>query len=427
MRGRRSPQPAALLAALTLAALLCAERAGAVAEQAFFEQLTRSAALRAAGTALGGLAAFRAGAALSVIGQPRVPPLPDEASARVGLRTVRVGPTGCRARLFYPCASGAPGEPAPYLTDGRLTSDGMAGLVAFDKLGLSFLLAHLARASSGCEAEAPAPPREAARSLPLLVYSHGYGGNMDMATFLMRAIAAEGAVVLALEHTDGTASRTVLQSGAPLPFSPGLMSPRAQLARRAEELAAGAAHQDALPADVAACVDPERVFLGGHSYGGPSALAAAELLAQDRAGPRPRGLLLHDPALAMSVGPLHAPRAAAVVSYVSDEYCGYGVRCGRTLHCVGAKHGNFVDAALWAPLWVMRPLSLAIPAAGPVDPTRFHLALARHARSVMAAAREDGASGGSELEVAAGAVSAGQGGDDVAASDPRRPVFARVE
>ena len=64
------------------------------------------------------------------------------------------------------------------------------------------------------------------------------------------------------------------------------------------------------------------------------------------------------------------------LSYISEEYDRGGVRCGTTIKTVGGFHGNFVDAALWAPPWVMRPLSSVIPAAGPCDPAAMHAILA---------------------------------------------------
>jgi|UniRef100_A0A7S3AWI7 pimeloyl-ACP methyl ester carboxylesterase len=277
---------------------------------------------------------FRAGSAIAVINQPRLPPL--DGPYEVGCRLTRVN--GARTKLFYPAAV-AGGMDAPYCTDGRETSDGMAGLVGFRQLGLSFLLAHLATATSGCWLNAPPLSKE---PMPLLVYSHGFGGNMDMASYMMRAFASHGAVVACVEHTDGTASSTRLQDGTQLTFSPGLLSRREQLVRRADELlaaaAAGALGDDLPPAS--------GLYLGGHSYGGPSALLAVSRAPQSL---DVSGLLLHDPALGMNAGIDSAVGSGTIgmlpaLSYVSDEYDRAGVRCGATLHTVGGFHGNFVDA-----------------------------------------------------------------------------------
>ena len=333
---------------------------------------TRSELLRGVLGIAAAAGTFRAGAAVAVTGQPRLSAL-NGPHQFVGVKYCRVG--GARAKLFYPAKAASERE-APYCTDGRDTSDGMAGLVGFKQLGLSFLLAHLATAPSGCWSDAP--PIDAEAPLPLLCYSHGFGGNMDMSSYLMRQIASHGVVVAAIEHTDGTASNTVLEDGHWLSFSPRMLSREAQLRRRAEELLA-AAVPGALGAGLPP-IDPSLTFLGGHSYGGPSAL-----LAESLAPPSSRiaGMLLHDPAIGMNAGiDAAAARGGAAsssptLSFVSDEYDRFGVRCGTTFHTVGGFHGNFVDAPLWAPPWVMRPLSVAIPAAGPADPSELHGVLAR--------------------------------------------------
>ena len=326
--------------------------------------VSRAEALRTLALPLGGVAAFRGGAALAVVGQPRAPALPSPVGCRVARVPASDGSGSCRVKIFYPAAAPAP-EDAPYCLDGRATSDGMAGLVGFRQLGLAFLLAHLADAPSGCGLDA-AP---VATKLPLLVYSHGFGGNADMASYFLSEVAAAGSVVAAVEHTDGTASNTVLEDGTALPFAPGRLSRREQLDRRAGELvdvAKALRGADGLP-------PLGETFLGGHSYGGPSALLAASRFAC-------AGLVLHDPALGMGYA---SEAAARTVSFTSDEYDAAGVRCGATFHCRGAFHGNFVDAPLWAPPWVMRPLSSVIPAAGPVDPSQAHAALAAAAATFM--------------------------------------------
>lgn len=344
---------------------------------------------------------FRIGAAIAVIGNPRLPNAGAGSRSNghiVGSKVVRLPELGSRVRLFYPISktdtnittlssNGNDNGNVKYCTDGRATSDGMASLVGFKQLGLSFLLAHLAEAPSGCydlEETDTMMMKESVIDVcepdaPLLVYSHGYGGNMDMATYFLRSMAQRGIVVAALEHTDGTASSTVQPDGSRLDFDSSLCSLKDGLDKRAQEISEAASFIPfLLPGDSS----KKRIFLGGHSYGAPSVLLASQRQRSWENSPKIAGLLLHDPALSMGRGLLNLPPKIPTISYVSDEYNRAGVACGdATYHVQGAFHGNFVDAPLWAPLWVMRPLSLVIPACGPADPDVVHSELADSARA----------------------------------------------
>ena len=73
--------------------------------------LTRSEAIM---YPLGFLAAFRTGAAISVINQPQIPPV----DVAVGSTVLRLPNNyGTRVRLFYPTTTAA--AAAPYCTDGN--------------------------------------------------------------------------------------------------------------------------------------------------------------------------------------------------------------------------------------------------------------------------------------------------------------------
>lgn len=313
-------------------------------------------------TAICLFAIFRAAVAFIVADQPCVPPL--DGSSAVGSRILQHPSTGGRVRVFYPAEEG--GQPAPYFTDGVESSNSLASLVGFYQLGLGFLLEHLGMATSGCIADARPLGQQ---RWPLLVFSHGYGGTMDMSCYFFRQLASQGVVVLAVEHTDGTASRAV-QNGTPVAFNPFKLSPADQQSRRALEiLSAGTS----LPNDLRGIVDEDRFFLSGHSYGGPSAVTAG-LIADSRGRPV-RGVILMDPAIGL-VGVNSLPNVP-VMTFLSEEYDSNNVRAGVNFMCRGAFHGNFVDAPLWAPSWVMRLVSLAIPAAGPAEPVKLHLALAK--------------------------------------------------
>eukprot|EP00873_Tetraselmis_striata_P002546 jgi/Tetstr1/422810/TSEL_013601.t1 len=338
-----------------------------------------------AGTAVifGGAAIFRLTSAAVVRGFPSPPALPA-AAFQVGVRECRLG--GIRARIFYPTDSPKPGTDGsieePYFPFGRATSDGLAGIVHFP----SFLLAHLSTAGSGCVRAGTLAVRPSESAWPLLLYSHGYGGNADMGCYALRRQSSEGMVVVALEHQDGSASFAQTGNGTRVPFGTG--GSRSFDARVQELLAAA---EDVRSGALTAAMDwPEslvavdRIAVGGHSYGCPTAMVACQ-----REGERFSHAILHDPAITRQTQAAQRGTAGVPGLYVLGD--GYhanprirdgvdlamaGSASGSSIwHLAGAEHGNFVDAPFWAPLWVMRNLPL-IPAAGSESPVVIHSKLA---------------------------------------------------
>lgn len=96
---------------------------------------------------------------------------------------------------------------------------------------------------------------------PLIVFSHGSGGNMDNMGWLLSGLAQNGAIVLAVNHPGSTS---------------GDSSPRRsiRLWERPQDISAALDHLLADPAWVAR-IDPGRISAMGFSMGGATALALA--------------------------------------------------------------------------------------------------------------------------------------------------------
>jgi predicted dienelactone hydrolase len=117
-----------------------------------------------------------------------------------------------------------------------------------------------------------AAPRPVAA--PLLVFSHGWGGHRRQSTFLCTHLASHGFIVAAVDHA-GNTLLDAMRSGSegdrrgPIPVERILTDRPADVAVVIDRLRGGDA------GEVGAHIDPRRLGVLGHSYGGWTALVAA--------------------------------------------------------------------------------------------------------------------------------------------------------
>lgn len=105
---------------------------------------------------------------------------------------------------------------------------------------------------------------------PLVVFSHGSGGVRYQSYFLTEALASHGFVVAAPDHTGNTATDTLL--GTPATFEQSAVDRPLDVSVVIDALLARS--ED--PADpLADAIDPDRIGVTGHSFGGYTALAVA--------------------------------------------------------------------------------------------------------------------------------------------------------
>jgi len=121
------------------------------------------------------------------------------------------------------------------------------------------------------------------QDVPLILFSHGFGGCAEQSRTLAQALADAGYAVLAPNHRDEGCSRFrgdligALRAGdlrPEQPFtSPADWTPRTEISRRDDIQALLAFALSHAPYKDA--IDPERIALMGHSLGGYTALAMA--------------------------------------------------------------------------------------------------------------------------------------------------------
>jgi predicted dienelactone hydrolase len=127
-------------------------------------------------------------------------------------------PREVEVMAWYPAAS-AGGELAPYLREGLGEVQAFAALVRGERTawdGLAAVRTH---------AHMDAAPTAAGRRLPLLVFSHGYGGLATAYTALLEDLASRGYAVLSIVHPYEVAAAT-LSNGRVVSFINPEGSPR---------------------------------------------------------------------------------------------------------------------------------------------------------------------------------------------------------
>jgi dienelactone hydrolase len=240
--------------------------------------------------------------------------------------------------------------------------------------------------------------------LPLVLFSHGLSGTLDMYSVLCASLAAEGYIVAALEHEDGSALFAQTASGHVVPprrppkgfsYTRGNCSAfrKPFLDMRVEEIrqvwqklkslgpgsASGSLSTGAgLSSDatkqaldgVAECINFDQVFLCGHSFGGATVVRAAQdlpMMSADStlgtmvldmwpyclpAEVTSAGLGIH-PSLFLNSEPFATNSEAHICKdLVKTSQAALG------LYLPGSVHGSFSDTPIVLPRWLGKLLRL---------------------------------------------------------------------
>jgi len=113
-------------------------------------------------------------------------------------------------------------------------------------------------------------PASAAGPFPLVVYSHGSGGLRYIASWFTEALASHGFVVVAVDHSGNTALDQVTGAGTPRPVN------ALNRVQDVQYLITAMLGISATPGEpLSNTMDPERIGVTGHSFGGFTTLGTA--------------------------------------------------------------------------------------------------------------------------------------------------------
>ncbi|KAE8900634.1 hypothetical protein PF005_g22570 [Phytophthora fragariae] len=206
----------------------------------------------------------------------------------IGCRSTRLG--GVECRVFYPAVGGPPAASkssrVPYLHHGRHL---MAGLGAFAKMP-AWLFHNMSNAQLAALQDAPVASAPASSGgWPVVVFSHGLAGSLELYSYVNQQLASHGHVVVVLNHCDGSACVCSPEPGRIEYYQQitpevrddvdgaGFRFRNGQLQQRVSEVRAvlDAVTQDATAGSVFGHCDLANVSVAGHSFGAATALSAA--------------------------------------------------------------------------------------------------------------------------------------------------------
>ncbi|DAZ93911.1 TPA: hypothetical protein N0F65_010113 [Lagenidium giganteum] len=224
-------------------------------------------------------------------------PLPDFTSLTgpyktIGCHTGRYG--GVECRVFYPSSRDAPTVPPTkrirYLHHGVHLAKGLS---VFSRLP-HWMFNNLSNAFLSSIDEAPIATPPTATGWPVIIFSHGLAGSLELYSINNEQMASHGHIVVVINHCDGSASvarpederveyyqrvtKEVLNNvdGAGFRFRNSQLRHRVQEVRRVLN-AVEKEHKQHAPGSIFAQMDMDRVNVSGHSFGAATAMTAAHI------------------------------------------------------------------------------------------------------------------------------------------------------